>query len=313
MAEKRSLGRLETVPLRDYWHREDTDFTPWLANEDNIRLLGSILGLELVVDETEVNIGSFRADIVCTDERNSIVLIENQLQTTNHSHLGQALTYAAGLEAVTIVWIASRFTEEHRAAVDWLNSISHDQFNFFALEIELLRIGESDPAPRFNVIAKPNNWSRMITDHSKARTELQQLTFDYWASFGQYITAANSAFNPPKPSENLYAVFGIGKTGFNTSVSVSMRDKFIGVDLVLTANNANELFDTLISQKDTIQNELAFEMDWQPKPEAKQCSIQVRLSIDSTDSNNWPEMHRWNLDHLTSVDRVFRPRIASLV
>ena len=118
MSENRSLGQLQTVPLRDFWQREDTEFTPWLADPENIGLLGSVLGLELEVDDQEVTVGGFRADIVCRATDGSIVLIENQLETTNHAHLGQLFTYAAGLDAVTVVWIASRFTDEHRAAVD---------------------------------------------------------------------------------------------------------------------------------------------------------------------------------------------------
>ena len=137
-APKPWLGRLKSVALRDAWLGEATDFTPWLAQPDNMALLSEAIGIELEVDSQETNVGPFRADILCRDTINGhYVLIENQLERTDHTHLGQLLTYAAGLEAVTIVWIASRFTDEHRAALDWLNNATTSGFNFFGLEIEL--------------------------------------------------------------------------------------------------------------------------------------------------------------------------------
>jgi hypothetical protein len=159
------LGRLERVDLRQVWQNEAGDFTPWLAREDNIALLGETIGLELEVEAEEKGVGPFRADILCKDTAtNNWVLVENQLERTDHTHLGQLLTYAAGLQAVTIVWVAERFTDEHRAALDWLNEITDGRFNFFGLEIELWRIGDSPVAPKFNVVCKPNNWTQTITE-----------------------------------------------------------------------------------------------------------------------------------------------------
>ena len=130
------LGRLQRVSLRDIWQHEASDFTPWLAKEENLALLGETLSLELELEGQEENVGPFKADILCKDTLSGqFVLIENQLERTDHSHLGQLITYAAGLEAVTIVWIADRFTDEHRAALDWLNEISDDSAHFFGLEL----------------------------------------------------------------------------------------------------------------------------------------------------------------------------------
>lgn len=148
-----TLGRLEKVDLRNFWTTEAGDFTPWLAQEENIALLGEAVGVELEVEAQEKSVGPFRADILCKDtSTDQWVLIENQLERTDHTHLGQLLTYGAGLNAVTIVWIAAKFTEEHRAALDWLNEITDERFNFFGLEVELWRIGDSLAAPKFNII-----------------------------------------------------------------------------------------------------------------------------------------------------------------
>ena len=146
------------LSLRDLWKHEERDFTPWLAQEDNIALLGETIGIDLEVEAQEKNVGPFRADILCKDTvTNHWVLIENQLTRTDHTHLGQLLTYAAGLNAVSIVWLAERFSEEHRATLDWLNEITDERFNFFGLEVELWRIGKSPIAPKFNIVCKPND------------------------------------------------------------------------------------------------------------------------------------------------------------
>ncbi len=156
-----NLGRLEKITdLRDVWKTEAQDFTPWLATEGNLALLGDTVGLDLECEAVEKDVGPFRADILCRETgSNSLVLIENQVERTDHIHLGQLLTYAAGLNTVTIVWIAKRFTDEHRAAFDWLNEITGDEISFFGLEIELWRIGDSPIAPKFNVVSKPNEWT----------------------------------------------------------------------------------------------------------------------------------------------------------
>ena len=143
-----ALGRLQRVDPRSIWLHEALNFTPWLAREENLAILAEALGMELRLESQEQGVGPYRADIVCLEPLSGHkVLIENQLEKTDHVHLGQVITYAAGLEAVTVVWVSTRFTDEHRAAIDWLNSISGEDYRFFALEIELWQIGDSAPAP----------------------------------------------------------------------------------------------------------------------------------------------------------------------
>ncbi len=157
------LGRLERVALRNIWTTEAQDFTPWLAQEVNLAILSETLNMDLETAGQEESVGPFRADILCRNTLDdSWVLIENQLERTDHTHLGQLLTYAAGLQTVTIVWVAATFTDEHRAALDWLNEITDERFRFFGLEVELWRIGNSPAAPKFNIVAKPNEWTRSI-------------------------------------------------------------------------------------------------------------------------------------------------------
>lgn len=168
------LGRLERVDLREAWKSEPEDFTPWLAEERNLRLLGEALGMTLQLEAVEKSVGPFSADILCKEpQTEQWVLIENQLEQTDHTHLGQIITYSAGLNAVTVIWIARKFVEQHRAALDWLNEITTEATNFFGVEVELWRIGDSPLAPKFNLVSKPNAWSKQIP---KAAAEGEQWT-----------------------------------------------------------------------------------------------------------------------------------------
>ena len=193
MRENETLGRLESVELREIWASESSDFTPWLAREENLWVLGETLNIELELQARETSVGPFRADILCRDTvTDEWVLIENQLERTNHLHLGQLLTYASGLEAVTVVWIAARFNEEHRATLDWLNAITQERFRFFGLEVELWRIGESAPAPKFNVVSKPNDWSASVATGSRSLdsgelSEVRTMQLEYWEALNSAL------------------------------------------------------------------------------------------------------------------------------
>src|SRR5215510_12155532 len=211
------LGRLQKVDLREAWASESSDFTPWLAQEENLKLLGDTIGIELELESQEKNVGPFRADLLCKDTATDAwVLIENQLERTDHSHLGQLLTYAAGLDAVTIVWVAERFTDEHRAALDWLNERTDEKINFFGLEVELWRIGDSPVGPKFNIVCKPNDWTRSIQKAAEGElSEHKQMQFKFWTAFRNFMEEKQSSVRCQKPNPLHWMTHGIGKTGFH--------------------------------------------------------------------------------------------------
>jgi len=158
------LGRIETVQVREIWKDEARDFTPWLAQAGNLALLGDAVGMDLELEGVEKAVGPFSADILCRNARDDRwVLIENQLECTDHTHLGQIITYAAGLDAPTTIWASTGFREEHRAALDWLNQATDETTHFFGVEVSLVRIAGSVPAPIFDVVAKPNDWSKTVS------------------------------------------------------------------------------------------------------------------------------------------------------
>lgn len=156
------LGTLTDADLREAWPNEPRDFTPWLA--DNLDRLSEAIGVAMEPETTEARVGQFAADILATGPEGQSVLIENQLGGSDHSHLGQIMTYLAGLDARIVVWIARNFTEQHLSAIQWLNRHTENDFAFFAVKLRVVRIAASPLAPIFEVIAKPNNWERQIRD-----------------------------------------------------------------------------------------------------------------------------------------------------
>ena len=313
------LGRLERVNIREVWANEAGDFTPWLAQEHNIELLGQAIGIELDVEAQEKFVGPFRADILCKNAASdSLVLIENQLERTDHNRLGQLLTYAAGLDAVTIVWISPTFTEEHRATLDWLNEITDDRFNFFGLEIEAWRIGDSPIAPKFNIVSKPNNWVKTVAQSAKdlqsgALTETKQLQLEYWAAFKQLVDSKSKLFRAQKPLPLHWTSIAIGRSGFHLNALMNTEKKRIGVGLVIDHSSAKPYFDLIEQQKAEIENDIGLQLQWLKLPQRKESRIEVfRDPSDPTLRADWPTQHNWLLLTLEAFHKGFSQRIRNM-
>ena len=314
-----TLGRLEKVELRDIWANEAGDFTPWLAQEDNIVLLGDTIDLELEVEAQEESVGPFRADILCKDTaNNNWVLIENQLERTDHTHMGQLITYAAGLDAVTIVWVAQRFTEEHRAALDWLNEKTDEAVNFFGLEIELWKIGDSAMAPKFNIVSKPNDWSRTIkkTTTTGEVTDKGKLRLEFWAGWHSYLSLSKIKLKPSKPNSGSYMNYGIGKTSVYLSSSFLFRSYEkqscelgeIRAELVISSKeHAGTYYRQLYAQKESIENQLGFKLECYEKKGQTARGAAVRSTVDVYNKAKWPEYYQWLKDHLEKMHTVLSP------
>jgi hypothetical protein len=317
---------LERVDLRRVWLRESSEFTPWLALEQNIALLGDAIGIELEVEAQEKEVGPFRADILCKNTANdSWVLIENQLERTDHVHLGQLITYAAGLSIVTIVWMAQRFTEEHRAALDWLNEVTDERINFFGLEVELWRIGDSAIAPKFNLVSKPNAWTKSVAGGASRAVEegltaAKRLQLQYWTVFRTFLEESRSPVKPTKPLPQHWMNFAVGRSGFRLAAIASLydseRETFdaneLRAEMLVDTPNSKEAFALLLAQKESIQREMGEPLIWHNPPEKRICKAYVRRPADLENRQDWPTQHRWLKDKLELLHRVFAPRIKAL-
>ena len=320
---KSQLGRLARVDLRKIWTSEPGGFTPWLAREENLRLLGETLGIELELISEERSVGPFRADILCKDTATDTnVLIENQLERTDHTHLGQLLTYAAGLQAVTIVWIAERFTEEHRAALDWLNERTDDQVNLFGLEIELWQIGDSPVAPKFNVVSQPNDWSKTVREAvagTGEASEHRQLQLRYWLAFKDYLDRDGSSLRCQKPGARHWQNHAIGRSGVHLASVISTRNSIGGdrrpeirAELVLTGPRSKENFAGLFSRKQAIEESLGFPLTWHNPEESSMCRVFIQRDADFTDEERWPEQFEWLRTTQETMARCLAPIVRAL-
>ncbi|MBI5154013.1 DUF4268 domain-containing protein [Candidatus Poribacteria bacterium] len=318
------LGRLSPVGLREIWPSESSDFTPWLAQTENIALLGETIGIPLEVEAREQEVGPFRADILCRNldsPSDEWVLIENQLEKTDHIHLGQLLTYAAGLQAVTIVWVAERFTDEHRSALNWLNSVTNDNIQFFGLEIELWRIGDSLTAPKFNLVSKPDDWSRAVQgcardDVSEGRRHQE----DFWTFFVKHLGERNyreSVVPPARPQHALY--FRMGRSGFWIATVASSWDSEtnkntgeLRVELGLNTALSHRHMEELRSQSEAIESGIRAKVTYVEKEGVQTCRIFVRRVASIEDRSQWASCADWLHEHLVRFQKTFKPMIANL-
>lgn len=311
------LGKIEKLDLRDIWANEASDFTPWLAKEENIKLLGDTIGIELEVESQEKSVGAFRADILARDMNNSnhYVLIENQLEPTNHNHLGQIITYAAGLDACSIIWIAKSFTEEHRAALDWLNRITDENINFFGIEIEVIRIGESIPAPQFNVVAKPNDWSKTVRANANSGTisDTKIKQQEYWTAFRQYALDNKVTFKVQKPLPQHWTNVAIGKSGFHLSLIVNSSKNEIRIDFEIHSPNAKRDFDTLKSQyEEDSKSAISPNLEWCRLDSRKVSMVRLSASHNFLNQSNHDIQFKWFIEYVEKFINFFKPKIQLL-
>lgn len=322
MTTTSSLGKLEKIDLRTVWKNESSEFTPWLALEENLKILSDTIGIDLELHTQEQSVGPYSADILCKDTATGgWVLIENQLEKTDHTHLGQLITYSAGLQAVTIIWIAAHITDEHRAALDWLNEITDDGFNFFGIEIELWRIGNSPIAPKFNIVSQPNDWSKTLKQSRNSMaanlSDTKRLQLEYWTAFRQFMEESKSKIKCPKPLPQHWMNHGVGRSGFvinsiasawNSEKNVyegEIRAEFIILD-------ASKHFEAIAKQKPEIENQLGFPLIWSAKEGTKQAKAYVRKDAHITDVKDWKNQHEWLKEKLEALHTVFAPKVKAL-
>lgn len=313
---KSPLGKLERIPLRKAWAHEASEFTPWLAQADNLTLLAETLGLdELELVGTEHPVGDFKVDILCSDNGGKVI-IENQLEKTNHTHLGQILTYAAGVGARKVIWVAESFRTEHVAALEFLNQHTTDELDFFAAEIELWRIGDSPMAPSFNVVVKPNDWAKTGQQNAKAAatmTPTKQRQLAFWTAWQAWLQAKGSTLRTQKPQPQHWTNIALGRAGTHLAATVNSREKRVGMEVYIDHDNSKAMFKQLLAQKAAIEAELKVALDWLELPDGHASRI-IQLRPDSPLENEaqWPEYFAWLEAAARHMSVVFRPRVREL-
>lgn len=304
-----NLGKLKKIDLRQAWKHEATDFTRWLAEEENLALLGDKIGCELKLIQVEAAVGDFSADIVATElssGKNKKVIIENQLEATDHTHLGQIITYASGHDAGVVVWIVRDVREEHRQAINWLNEHTDETIAFYLVTIELVQIGDSDPAPNFDIICNPNPWARTVkrsTGDNQAMTETQLKQLEFWTRLKEHAQQRHTKLRFPTPFPQNWLNVPIGTSEAFVAMTLSSREGTFGVELYIPDNK--ELYERLAARKDEIERDLGQPAQWMGLPGKKASRVKVAKAGDFGRQGEWESWFQWLLANAEKFCSVF--------
>lgn len=309
----KNLGQLKKVDLRTVWEHEALSFTKWLAKEENLALLSNEIGIAVKLLKTEAEVGGFNVDILAEEEGSGRkVIIENQLESTNHDHLGKLITYASGTDASVIVWIFKDIRDEHRKAIDWLNEHTDEDIDIFAVKMELWQIGDSLPAPKFEIISNPNNWAKIAktnTEQTKlTTTKLYQLEF--WNKFGEYAKEHDFSLSLTKTYPQHWYNFSVGSSSGHLTITINSRTKELGCELYIPDDK--DFFEFLFEKKDQIEKDLGFKLDWRPLPEAKASRIRISQRFDilgDPDFSKYDEPFEWLRVNLENFKKAFTSHI----
>ena len=306
-----AIGKLEEVDIRELWKHEQYDFSEWLSKKENIENLNDILGLTLVDISKETYVGSYRCDLFAKDETTGIkVIIENQLEMSNHDHLGKIITYASGLGAKVVVWIVKEAREEHRSAIEWLNNNTNSNINFFLIEIHAYKIGNSDNAPMFQVIEQPNDFikNNKSINSNDTINKSQSQRLEFWNQFNNVLIERGKPFNVRKATTDHWYNVAIGTSDAHIDITLVNKDSVIGVELYITDNK--ELFDKLYQKKAEIENDLGFKLDWRRLNNSKASRIVTFIKgLNFDDHSNYNELINKTIDLAVLMRDTFKKYI----
>ena len=300
------IGKLEeTNNLRAVWNTE-AKFTAWLADDKNMKILSEASGLNIAVEEVAAPAGDFSVDILASDkDTGRRIVIENQLEETEHDYLGQLITYAADKNAKIIIWLAGNSRREHKNAIEWLNANMNNSIKIYLFRIRLYRVGDSEPAVyavRFEPVVKPD------VKNSESTVNIEELRFDYWNKFQDY------AFNDAKDkgfasyykrwanSSTSTLYLGMGRQGTNIFVSKTFSELEAG----LYISNDKKLFQYLLTHMDAIESESGIKFEWPVNSDGKDFRISTgKISAPIENHNDWSNQFNWIINTVLTIRKVF--------
>ena len=301
------LGKLQEIDIRTVWKHEQYDFSKWLATEENIQELGDTLNLSLTDVETEKFVGNYRCDIICKDElTGKMVLIENQLEPTNHDHLGKIITYASGLDAAVVVWIVSSARDEHASAIEWLNKHTDDEISFFLLEVHAYKIGDSDPAPQFKIIEQPNDFVKTVktVTQNANLNEARKYYLEFWSQFNDVLEQRGRPFNRRKASTDHWYNIAIGSSEAQLEIDLVNKENRIRIGMWISNNK--DLFDSMQRRHEEIEAELGETLIWERLDGKKASRIFLYIpGLNFKVQDNYRQLMDTAIDMVVKMKKVF--------
>jgi hypothetical protein len=299
-----NLGKMVRIDdLRTVWKHEEYDFSKWLAEDENLAELGAAIGINMVLNELESSVGNFNVDMFASEEgTNRKIIIENQLEDTNHDHFGKIITYAAGKSAEIIIWIVKRARDEHCQAIEWLNQHTDENIGFFLVELELWKVDQSLPAVKFNVVERPNDWAKTLKVVG-GLTDTQKLQLNFWQSFIEYAFANEEfkkVFSKRKPYPQSWYSLSVGNSSFYISLTAVVQRNVIGAEIYIC--NQKELFKKYKSRKTEIEAETGLAFEW--KEANKDCRILTTTTVDIKNLHDWNKYFSWLCEKALILKKV---------
>lgn len=306
------IGKIKRVSLRDVWKHEALDFTRWL--EENIDVLNGVLGLNLVNVDREQNAGTFSVDLVAEDEAGNLTIIENQLEKSNHDHLGKLITYLTALEARKAVWIVSDPRPEHVKAIAWLNESRSAAF--YLVKVEAIQIENSPPAPLLTLITGPSEEAAVAGDTKKEIAERHLLRKRFWAELLERAKVKTRLHGGISAGEYNWIGTGVGVQGLGLNYSIRQHDAqaelYIDRDKDTGAGNV-ELLNELMHHKSEIEIEFGGELEWERLDGRRACRVKKIVRLGGwRDQDKWPEIQEALIDAMINLERALRPYVKKL-
>ena len=320
MTAERTIGNLESVPIREVWKNEARDLTPWLA--ENTDRLSEALGMDLELEGSEVGVGPFRADIVLRDANTgSRVVVENMIHETDHDHLGKVITYAAGLEATYAVLIAEKFRPEHRSALQWLNAHSTESAGFFGITLKTWRIGDSPYAPQLDVVVEPDGWVREVRAAGTNQPSGAEVHHkDFWSEFLPEFHEAHPGWSRARmPQKVNWMLFPAGRTGVQYSVCFCRPHKRhqFRIELYIDTGDTEgtaRIFKVLAERRNEIEKIFGEPLEWEPlgKRRASRIASYYRDDVRVRERERWPSLREWAIERMGIFRKAFQPHLDAL-
>lgn len=305
------LIKQKQINPRKMWPNEALNFTPWLA--ENISELGEKIGMELEVVGQEVSVGPYSADILAKDiNTDAYIVIENQLERTNHDHLGKSITYASALSAKTIVWIATDFTEEHKKALDWLNDNTNEDLAFWGIQLELWQITEDTASMRLNIVSTPSTNVKTIKSKTNNESESRSIQLDFWTKFRDKLQSTKKIPSLQTPMARYAYDVRIGRSNILLSNVCNTQKNFVGVRLYIRNSVVETYYPALESRKTEINKALGCEPVWDANPSARDKAIALSLQTDLTDPEKVEEALDWMVKQTIIFYNVFSKEVKGI-
>ena len=313
--QKIQIVKPEAALLRDLWRKEDKDFTKWL--EENIDYLNEKLDFDITIESREEKVGPYRVDLYGEDNFGNKVIIENQLDKTDHTHLGQILTYLINLEAKTAIWITSKPMEEHIRVVDWLNETTPDDISFYLIKIEAIKI-EPHPfaIPIFSIVKGPTRESKKIGDEKREYAQRYILRKEFWSQLLEKAKSHTKLHSNVSPSKDNWITAGAGKSGMGWSYSITMGKG--SVELYIDQgpdkeDETNKIYEVISKDRERIENTFGEALEWDKKEGRRVCRIKSHSKIGGLkDADLWPEIQDDMIDRMKRLEQALRPSLKKI-